>query len=148
MISRSRIVVALSVMLAIAVGSTFADDKKPNVKTKPAKPKASIAGTVIGNSGRPFQSAEIRAQRVDTKAAEMIAITDSKGRYFFAGLPAGAYSVTAYADGLPLSRAQIKTQTTGWVKLDFDFRLDRGDQADRMQSDFHTIRYFNVGNPH
>ena len=118
--------------LVIAVNSTLADDKKP----AKSKPKTSIGGKVIGENGKLQAGAEIRALRVDAKAPVISAWTDSTGRYAFANLPVGLYSVTACVDTLPLSRANVQTQRNGWVKLDFDFRLDRGNRADRMQSDF------------
>jgi hypothetical protein len=108
----------------------------------------SIAGTVIGDSGKPIVDVEIRALRVDAKAPPRVAMTGSDGVYIFRNLPSGTYSITASVDGLPLSRAQLKTPTKGWIKLDFDLRLEAGDGANRWNNDIRTIRWFNVGNPH
>ena len=118
MLRRLRIVGTCAVALGIATGFTLADDKKPAA----AKPKTSIGGKVIGENGKPQAGAEIRATRVDAKGSAVTAWTDSSGRYAFANLPAGTYSVTAFVDTLALSRAQIQTRTDGWVKLDFDLQ--------------------------
>src|SRR4051812_21963597 len=69
----------------------------------------SVAGTVIGGEGKPMDNVEIRALRVDVKAPPRVAMTTSDGVYILRNLPPGAYSITASVDGLPLSRAQIKT---------------------------------------
>ena len=116
MIAPSRIIAAFSVVLTVVTGSTLADDKKP------AKPKTSIGGKVIGENGKPQAGAEIRALRVDAKAPVVTAWTDSSGRYAFANLPVGVYSVTAVVDTLPLSRAKVQTRKDGWIKLDFDLQ--------------------------
>ena len=104
--------------LCIAFGSAVADDKKPATP----KPKTSLGGMVIGENGKPQPGAEITVLRVDAKAPQVVAVTDSKGRYAFANLPIGSYSVTASVDGLPLSRANIQTRSNGWIKLDFDLQ--------------------------
>ena len=120
MIPRLTIVAVFVVGLAIVTGSTLAGDKKP-VK-QAAKPRTSIGGKVIGENGKPQADAEIRAVRTDVKAPVITAWTDSKGRYAFANLPVGQYSVTACVDTLPLSRANVQTRSNGWVKLDFDLQ--------------------------
>jgi hypothetical protein len=108
----------------------------------------SVAGTVIGGSGKPQENVEIRALRVDAKASPRVAMTSSDGVYIFRNLPPGTYSITASVDGLPLSRAQLKAPNKGWIKLDFDLRLEAGDGANRWNNDVRTVRWFNVGNPH
>ena len=108
----------------------------------------SIQGTLIGRNGKPYEGAEIRAQRVDTKATVAIATTDARGIYVFKGLPAGAYSLTAYVDGFAESRASIRTRAKGWAKVDFDLRLnERGDGVAGMQRDLRIFQTFNQ-NPH
>ena len=118
MVHRLTIVAAFAVALAFATSSTLADDKKPATP----KPRTSIGGKVIGENGKPQEGAEIRALRTDAKGPAISAWTDASGRYAFANLPAGTYSVTAYVDTLALSRATIQTRTDGWVKLDFDLQ--------------------------
>ncbi len=107
-----------------------------------------IQGTVIGFNGKPCEGAEVRALRVDGKVTLISATTDDRGVYVFRGLPVGAYSLTACVDGFPLSRANVKTQSQGWLKVDFDLRLDAGDSMDRMQRDLRGFVTIPNTNPH
>jgi hypothetical protein len=114
---------AAALSLALAAGSAVAGDKKSaSASSSSSKPKPSIGGKVIGENGKPQEGAEIRALRVDAKAPVITAWTDSTGRYAFANLPVGTYSVTAVVDTVPLSRANVETRKNGWVKLDFDLQ--------------------------
>jgi hypothetical protein len=124
MFTRSRIISAVTAVL-LAAGSILAADR------------TAVQGTLIDEDGKPLGAAEIHALRTDTTAKPVVARTKPDGRYYFVGLPAGAYSITAYVDGVAMSRANIRTQTDGWVKVDFDLRLNaRGaDGTDRMQRD-------------
>jgi len=83
----------------------------------------SIQGSVIGTNGKPLAGAEVRADRSDAKSPSALTKTDAKGQYIFKDLPAGSYSITASVNGVPKSRATVKTQTNGWVEVDFDLRL-------------------------
>jgi hypothetical protein len=124
MFTHSRIIAAFAIAL-LAGGSTLAADR------------TAVQGTLTGEDGRPFGGAEIRAKRVDVKAKVVISKTKPDGRYYFIGLPPGEYSITAYVDGVAMSRANVKTRSDGWVKVNFDLRLNtRGaDGTDRMQQD-------------
>jgi hypothetical protein len=134
------IIAAIFTVAVVIPGSALSADNKSN--------QASIAGTVIGPNGKPLGDAEIRAMRVDDpKKVVVITTTNSRGMYMFKGLPAGAYSITAYMDTLAMSRANVKTQGVAYAKVDFDLRLDSGDPMDRMQADFKGQTKFN-GNPH
>jgi hypothetical protein len=121
MFTYSRIVAVLAIAL-LAAGSTLAGDR------------TAVQGTLLGDDGKPFGGAQIRAQRTDAKAKPVIALTKSDGHYHFIGLSPGAYIVTAYVDGVAMSRASIQTRTDGWVKVDFDLRRNTA-EADRMQQD-------------
>src|SRR4029077_5816801 len=77
----------------------------------------SIQGTVIGTNGKPLPGAEVRVDRTDAKSAAALAKTDAKGHYVVKALPAGVYSVIAFVNGVPRSRAAVKTQTTGWAEV-------------------------------
>ena|ERR1700736_1693849 len=125
MLARSRIIAALVIALILGAGSIRAADNK------------SIQGTLLSEEGKPLKGAEIHAQRVKAKPLVAIAMTDAHGRYWFAGLPVGAYSVTAYIDGVAMSRANVTTSSKGWTKVDFDLRLNAqgADGTDRMQRD-------------
>jgi hypothetical protein len=134
MSTRSGIIAVFAAAL-LAKGSALAADK------------TAIQGTVIGENGKAFGGAEIQAERVDVKAKVVLAKTDAHGHYFFVGLPPGAYSVTAYVDGVAMSRANVKTPPKGWAKVDFDLRLNAkgADGTDRMQRDLQTINGANQG---
>ena len=96
----------------------------------------SIQGTLIGADGTGFGGAQIRAERMDAKAAPAIAKTDGAGRYVFTDLPVGSYKLTAYVAGIPKSRVTVRTSVRGWVRADFDLRLnENGTEVDRMQRD-------------
>ena len=114
---------------AIATTSTWAGDNKSS--------QGAIMGVVTGENGKPFGGAEIRAQLVDTKKLTGITLTNSKGHYVLKGLPIGAYSITAYVDGTPVSRANIRTSNHGWANVNFDLRLNAhgADGVDRLQRD-------------
>jgi hypothetical protein len=124
MFSHSKIIAAFAIAL-LAGGSILAGEK------------TAVQGTLTGEDGKPFGGAEIRAQRVDAKAKVVTARTRPDGRYYFIGLPPGAYSLTAYVDDVAMSRANIRTRNDGWVKVDFDLRLNAkgADGTDRMQQD-------------
>ena len=79
-----------------------------------------IRGTVKGSDGKALAGAEVRAQRIDTKAPAMVATTDAKGQYAFKGLALGAYKVTAVVNKVPKSEASIRTTQKGWSLVDFD----------------------------
>jgi hypothetical protein len=124
MFTHSRIIAAFAVVL-LAGGSSLASDR------------TAFQGTLIGENGKPSGGAEIRAERVDAKAKAVVAITKPNGRFYFIGLAPGAYSITAYVDGVAMSRANVRTRSDGWVKVDFDLRLNAkgADGTDRMQRD-------------
>lgn len=124
MFTHSRIIAVFAIAL-FAGGSTLAGDR------------TAVQGTLIDEDGRPLGGGEIRAQRTDAKAKVVIARTRADGRYYFIGLPPGAYAITAYVDGAAMSRANVRTRSTGWVKVDFDLRLNAtgADGTERMQRD-------------
>ena len=97
----------------------------------------SIQGKLIGEDGKAWAGAEIRAQRTDIKAKPAVTRTDAQGVYVFKGLPAGKYTVTAYVGGFPKSKAKVQTRGKGWARVDFDLRLNdaNNQDVDRMQRD-------------
>jgi len=123
----------IAVALLASLVPSFAADNK------------SIQGMLIAADGTGFGGAEIRAERVDAKAAPAITRTDGAGRYVFTGLPVGTYKVTAYLGGSPMSRVKVRTSARGWVRVNFDLRLnDHGPEVDRMQRDL-ELRSGTVG---
>jgi hypothetical protein len=61
-------------------------------------------------------------ERLDAKASVALTRTDAKGRYSFDHLAAGAYGLTASVQGVPKSRANVRTRSDGWARVDFDLR--------------------------
>ena len=82
---------------------------------------SSIQGTVTGTDGKRLANAEVRADRLDTKAPAVLMKTDAKGQYAFHAIPVGAYAITASGKGIK-SRANVKTHSRGLTTVDFDFR--------------------------
>jgi Carboxypeptidase regulatory-like domain len=116
MFNRSRIIAAVSLAFILGTFSARADSK-------------SIQGTVTGTDGKPFAGAEIRANRLDEKAAPVVTKTDAQGHYTFKALPAGAYAVTAFVKTVPKMHATVRTRGDGWAKVDFDLRLKPNDAS-------------------
>ncbi|HJT82442.1 MAG TPA: carboxypeptidase-like regulatory domain-containing protein, partial [Chthoniobacterales bacterium] len=99
-----------------------------------------VKGTLIGEDGKPFKGAIIRAEpkgKTDLKGKAFVTATDSRGQYLFTTMPIGDYSLTAYVDGVAMSRAIIRTSNQGWSNVNFDLRLNANgaDGVDRMQRD-------------
>jgi hypothetical protein len=66
----------------------------------PPKPTASIAGRVIGaDTGRPIRNALVEILSWEVMRLPRRASTDAQGRFEFTGLAAGAYRLTANAEG-------------------------------------------------
>ena len=86
---------------------------------------SSIQGTVIGTDGRLVAGAEVRAERLDAKAAVAVTKTDAKGQYAFKVLPAGAYAVAATVKSVT-SRANVKTRIGRMARVDLDLRTSAG----------------------
>jgi protocatechuate 3,4-dioxygenase beta subunit len=129
MFNNSGIIAAATFALILAGGSIQAEDNKPG--------KGWIQGTVTDEAGKGLGRAEIRAIRVDNRSITGVTLTDGKGHYMFKKLPPGSYSITAYVDGTAVSRVNVQTRADGWVKVDFDLRLNAkgSDGVDRMQRD-------------
>ena len=116
MVNPSRIIAAVSVAFVLGASSAWADSK-------------SIQGTVTGTDGKPFAGAEIRADRLDSKATPAKTKSDAQGHYTFKALPAGAYTITAFVKTVPKMHATIRTRADGWAKVDFDLRLKPNDPS-------------------
>jgi hypothetical protein len=58
----------------------------------------SVQGLITGEDGKPLAHAEVRANRTDAAGKQVITKTDANGRYKFASLPAGKYSITVVAE--------------------------------------------------
>ena len=122
--NRSAFVALFVVVLVLAPDPALAAGSK------------SIQGTLIGADGTGFGGAEIHAERIDAKAAPVIVKTEGNGHYVFNDLPAGSYKLTAYVAAIPKSRVTVRTSARGWVRVNFDLRLnENGTEVDRMQRD-------------
>src|SRR6185312_17464355 len=116
MSTRSGIIALSAVALILGTDLAWADTK-------------SIQGTVTGVDGKPLAGADMRAERLDAKAAPALTKTDARGQYQFKGLPVGAYAITAIVKEVPKSRASVRTRADGWAKVDFDLRTKADDAS-------------------
>jgi len=85
---------------------------------------ATLAGTVKGVDGAPFQGAFVEAQNTKTKIT-VIVLSDSQGHYRIENLPTGEYRVLIRAVGF---RAETKTgvNLSADQNASFDFALEKG----------------------
>mgnify|MGYP003949142923 CR=1 FL=1 len=58
----------------------------------------SVQGLITGADGKPIAHAEVVAQRTDAAAKGVVTKTDANGRYKFASLPAGKYSISVVTE--------------------------------------------------
>lgn len=135
MAKNSGIVAVLA--LTLVAGSMLARENKSH--------SGWVKGTLIGEDGKPHKGAVIRAEpkgKTELKGKAFVTATDSRGEYLFTTMPIGDYSLTAFVDGVAMSRTSIRTSNRGWSKVDFDLRLNANgaDGVDRMQRD---IRFGN-----
>ena len=125
-------IVALLALTLTAAGSALAGEHKST--------NGWVKGTLLGENGKPLQGAVIRAEpkgKTDLKGKAFVTATDSRGQYLFTAMPVGVYSLTAYVDGVAMSRANIRTSNQGWSQVNFDLRhnADGSDGADQLQRD-------------
>jgi len=95
---------------------------------------ATIAGTLKGSDGTPFEGGFIEAQNTQTKIT-FIALSDSEGRYHVDGIPSGRYRLQARVvgyrsddqDGVSLTAAQtasvnfaLQKDRVRWSDLSID----------------------------
>jgi virginiamycin B lyase len=85
---------------------------------------ATIAGTVKGVDGSPFQGAFVEAQNTKTRIT-VIVLSDSRGQYQIEKLPAGEYRLQIRAVGF---RTDPRTgvNLTADQKASYDFALQKG----------------------
>jgi hypothetical protein len=58
----------------------------------------SVQGLITGIDGKPLAHAEVHANRTDAAGKQAVTTTDVNGRYKFASLPAGKYSITVVTE--------------------------------------------------
>jgi hypothetical protein len=82
-----------------------------------------IEGEVKGVNSKPAKDAGLRIDRVDKKAAPMIAKTDAKGRFAATVSEVGTYKLTATLPGGIQSAKVIKVDAKKQVFVTFDMKL-------------------------
>ena len=125
-------IVAVLALTLVTAGSALAGEHKST--------NGWVKGTLLGENGKPLKGAIIRAEpkgKTDLKGKAFVTATDARGQYLLTAMPIGIYSVTAYVDGVAMSRANIRTTNQGWAQVNFDLRLnaDGSDGVDQMQRD-------------
>jgi hypothetical protein len=81
-----------------------------------------IEGEVKGVNNKPAKGAELRVDRVDKKAAPVMAKTDTKGRFAATVLDVGTYKLTATLPGGIQSAQIIKADGKKRLFVSFDMK--------------------------
>lgn len=79
----------------------------------------SIAGTVIGEDGKPLEGAQILIERTDVKGNYKVK-TKKKGDFFHAGLPLGTYTVSCEVKGEVVDRVSGVRSSMDTTTVNFD----------------------------
>src|SRR5271154_2745123 len=103
---------AIPVCVALFIGSLFAP-------VYGQAPGGFVAGAIHDSSdGKPVPDARINAYNVDT-AMNRVTVTDSGGRFQFAGLDPGKYEVAVTKDGFRKAAAQVEVAARHSAQVDF-----------------------------
>jgi hypothetical protein len=86
---------------------------------------SSIQGDVLGTDGRPLKGAEIRIERKDKPTVPATIITNVKGYYSSADLPAGLYKISVVVGGTVKSAVTVRTVGDN-ARIDFDMSQSAG----------------------
>ena len=81
-----------------------------------------IEGEVKGANNKPAKAADLRVDRVDKKAAPVLAKTDAKGRFAATVLDVGTYKLTATLPGGIQSAQVIKADGKKRMFVTFDMK--------------------------
>src|SRR5229473_5622244 len=84
---------------------------------------ATLAGTVKGPDGTPFEGAFVQAQNTKTRMTFTV-LSDKQGRYRAEKLPAGEYRLQARASGFR-SEARTGVNLAADQDTSFDFALQK-----------------------
>jgi carboxypeptidase family protein len=82
-----------------------------------------IEGEVKGLNNKPAKGAGLRVDRVDKKAASVMAKTDAKGHFAATVLDVGTYKLTATLPGGIQSAQVVKADAKNRVFVTFDMKL-------------------------
>lgn len=94
-----------------------------------AQQMTTVQGQIIGKDGQPVEGAEIRFERTDVKANYSIK-TDKDGRFNYATLPKGVYTVELIVDGVSIGRQEgLQTDPGHPIPLNVDLRTIQAAQA-------------------
>src|SRR3954451_5584460 len=81
-----------------------------------------IEGEVKGLNNKPAKGADLRVDRVDKKAAPVMAKTDAKGHFAATVLEVGTYKLTAMLAGGIQSAQVVKTDVKKRVFVTFEMK--------------------------
>ena len=81
-----------------------------------------IEGEVKGANNKPAKGANVRVERVDKKAAPVMAKTDAKGRFAATVLDVGTYKLTAMLPGGIQSAQVVKADGKKQLFISFDMK--------------------------
>jgi hypothetical protein len=84
--------------------------------------RVTIAGEVKGVNNKPAKGADLRADRIDKKAAPILVKTDAKGRFTATVLEVGTYRLTATLPGGIQSAQVIKADGKKQLFVTFDMK--------------------------
>jgi protocatechuate 3,4-dioxygenase beta subunit len=88
---------ALLILVSLAAGNSFAQEKQTQEKQAPEK-QTMISGVVQGADAKPLAKARVYLQPSDGRAPHT-ALTDADGRYQFTKLRPGLYDLRAQSNG-------------------------------------------------
>lgn len=92
-----------------------------------------VEGTIIGTDGKPVQGAEIKFERTDIRANYSIK-TNRDGKFNYATLPQGVYTITVTVNGNVIARQEgIRTNPANPIPLNIDMRQLQQTQAAAAQ---------------
>src|SRR3954464_3240946 len=81
-----------------------------------------IEGVVKGANNKPAKGADLRVERVDKKAAPVMAKSDAKGRFAATVLDVGTYKLTAMLPGRIQSAQVVKADGKKQIFVTFDMK--------------------------
>lgn len=87
---------------------------------QPSKQSGQIAGTVRDIHGQAISAARIDITAIKDNATHLNVLTDANGRYGFANLRYGTYTLTATSSGYRQSEAKSFTVTSATATVDFN----------------------------
>jgi hypothetical protein len=78
---------------------------------------STLLGTVVSPSGRPLPKVRLQLSKPRERLTIASGVSDSKGRFAFAGLSSGAYSLDVIVKGRPSQRANLSIPSASTLTL-------------------------------